>query len=46
MINIWNNILNDYKNNVIKYLSNSVFIWEIVIFVNGMFLYLDINDYL
>ena len=46
MTNTWNNISNDYKNNAIKYSSNSASTWETVTFVNGMFSYSDINDYL
>ena len=42
----WYNINPEYKNNVIKCITDSGNSWESVIFVDEMYSYSDINDYL
>ena len=42
----WHNINLEYKNNTIKYSTDSGQSWETVNFVDGMYSYSDINDYL
>ena len=42
----WHNINSKYKNNTIKYSTDSGQSWETVTFVDGMYSYSDINDYL
>ena len=42
----WHNIHPEYKNNIIKYSADSGQSWETVTFVDGMYSYNDINDYL
>ena len=42
----WHNINSEYKNNTIKYSTDSGQSWETVTFVDGMYSYSDINDYL
>ena len=42
----WHNINPEYKNNTIKYSTDSGKTWETVVFVDGMYSYSDINDYL
>ena len=40
------NINSEYKNNTIKYSTNNGQSWETVNFVDGMYSYNDINNYL
>ena len=42
----WHDINTKYKNNVIKYSIDSGNSWETLNFVDGMYSYSDINDYL
>ena len=42
----WHNISETYKNNKIKYSHDGGVSWETITFVNGMYSYEDINDYI
>ena len=42
----WHNISTSYKNNKIKYSTDSGQTWKTVTFVDGMYSYNDINEYL
>ena len=42
----WHNISEQYQNNEIKYTPNGGTSWETVKFIDGMYTYSDINDYL
>ena len=42
----WHNISDEYQNNQIKYSPNGGTSWETVKFVDGMYNYSDLNDYL
>ena len=42
----WHNINPEYQNNTIKYSTDSGNTWETVTFVDGMYSYTDLNDYL
>ena len=42
----WHNISDKYNNNKIKYSHDGGSNWETITFVNGMYSYEDINDYL
>ena len=42
----WHNISEQYQNNEIKYTLNGGTSWETVKFIDGMYTYSDINDYL
>ena len=42
----WHNISDQYKNNQIKYSPDGGTSWETVKFVDGMYTYSDLNDYL
>ena len=42
----WHNINPEYQNNVIKYSTDSGQTWETVTFVDGMYSYTDLNDYI
>ena len=42
----WHNINQKYKNNTIKYSTDAGQSWETVTFVDGMYSYSDLNDYL
>ena len=42
----WHNITENYKNNKIKYTYDGGKNWETIIFVDGMYSYEDINDYI
>lgn len=42
----WHNITPEYENNTIKYSTNGGMSWETITFVNGMYSYTDINDYI
>ena len=42
----WHNISDQYKNNTIKYSADGGNSWEIVTFVDGMYTYSDLNDYI
>ena len=42
----WHNISDQYKNNKIKYLTDGGTSWETVPFIDGMYTYSDLNDYL
>ena len=42
----WHNISDQYKNNAIKYSADGGNSWEIVTFVDGMYTYSDLNDYI
>ena len=42
----WHNINKEYKNNEIKYSTNGSTSWETITFVDGMYSYSDINDYI
>ena len=42
----WHNISEIYKNNEIKYSHDGGSNWETITFVNGMYSYDDINDYI
>ena len=42
----WHNISDQYQNNQIKYLTNGGTSWETVKFVDGMYTYSHLNDYL
>ena len=46
MIYSWYNISSDYKNNTTKYSTNKGTSCETITFVNGMYSYSDINDYI
>ena len=42
----WHNINPEYQNNVIKYSTDSGQTWETVTFVDGMYSYTDLNEYI
>ena len=42
----WYNIRNTYKNNTIKYTNDRGANWNTVTFKDGIYSYIDINDYL
>ena len=42
----WYNIRSDYKNNKIKYTNDRGVNWYTITFKDGMYSYIDINDYL
>ena len=42
----WHNISDQYQNNKIKYSTDGGTSWETVRFIDGMYTYSDINDYL
>ena len=42
----WHNISDKYNNNKIKYSHDGGTNWETITFVNGMYSYDDINDYI
>ena len=42
----WHNISDQYQNNEIKYSPDGGTSWETVKFVDGMYTYADLNDYL
>ena len=42
----WHNISDQYQNNKIKYSTDGGTSWETVKFIDGMYTYSDINDYL
>ena len=42
----WHNITDEYQNNQIKYSPDGGTSWKTVTFVNGMYSYSDINDYI
>ena len=42
----WHNIADRYKNNTIKYSPDGGVSWGTVTFVDGMFTYSDLNDYI
>ena len=42
----WHNISDQYQNNQIKYSPDGGTSWETVKFVDGMYTYSDLNDYL
>ena len=42
----WHNINEQYKNNKIKYSHDGGKNWETITFVDGMYSYSDINDYI
>ena len=42
----WHNISEQYKNNTIKYSPDGGTSWETVTFVDGMYSYSDLNDYI
>ena len=42
----WHNISDQYQNNKIKYSPDGGTSWETVTFVDGMYTYSDLNDYL
>ena len=42
----WHNINQEYGNNTIRYSTDSGQTWETVNFVDGMYSYTDLNDYL
>ena len=42
----WHNISDEYQNNQIKYSPDGGTSWETVKFVDGMYTYSDLNDYL
>ena len=42
----WHNILEQYQNNKIKYSPDGRNQWETVTFIDGMYTYSDLNDYL
>ena len=42
----WHNISDQYKNNTIKYSTDGGTSWETVTFVDGMYTYSDLNDYI
>ena len=42
----WHNISDQYQNNKIKYSNDGGNSWETVKFIDGMYTYLDLNDYL
>ena len=46
MIYSWYNIGRDYSNNTIKYSTDKGNSWETITFVDGMYSYSDINDYI
>ena len=46
MIYSWYNISRDYSNNTIKYSTDKGNSWETITFVDGMYSYSDINDYI
>ena len=46
MIYSWYNISKDYSNNTIKYSTDKGNSWETITFVDGMYSYSDINDYI
>ena len=46
MIYSWYNIGSDYSNNTIKYSTDKGNSWETITFVDGMYSYSDINDYI
>ena len=46
MTYIWHNISDQYQNNQIKYSPDCGISWQTVKFVDGMYTYSDLNDYL
>ena len=42
----WHNTSDQYKNNTIKYSTDGGTSWETVTFVDGMYTYSDVNDYI
>ena len=46
MTNGWHNILEQYQNNKIKYSPDGRNQWETVTFIDGVYTYSDLNDYL
>ena len=42
----WHNISEQYKNKTIKYLPDGGTSWETVNFIDGMYTYSDLHDYL
>lgn len=46
MIYSWYNISSDYSNNTIKYSTDKGTSWETITFVDGIYSYSDINDYI
>ena len=42
----WHNILDQYKNNTIKFSPDGGISWETVTFVDGMYTCSDLNDYI
>ena len=42
----WHNISDQYKNNKIKYSPDNGNTWQTITFVNGMYSYADLNDYM
>ena len=42
----WHNISDKYNNNKIKYSHDGGSNWETITFVNAMYSYSDINDYI
>lgn len=46
MIYFWYDIMLEYDNKIIKYFVDGGINWEIIIFVNGMYLYIDLEYYI
>ena len=46
MTNSWHNISEQYQNNQIKYSPDGGTSWQTVTFIDGMYTYSDLNDYL
>ena len=42
----WHNINNTYGNNQIKYSNDNGSTWETISFIDGMYSYDDLNDYI
>jgi len=42
----WQNITPEYKNDTIRYSADSGSTWGTIIFVNGMYPYTDVDDYI
>ena len=46
MIYSWHNVSDQYENNKIKYSSDNGNTWQTITFVDGMYSYDDLNDYI